>query len=151
MPAKVRRLTTLIVPVLVVLGIALASVTPSSTRTLSPTSTGAGLGSVTGFLDTCSGVPLSPLMSPYTFGTVRILQGRIRWTRVTPGQWKESLPTAVVALARVTPEVPFQFAVRPGEYVLVGNYGHGSNVYPAVPVKIRLGRSSRIDIPNQCM
>jgi hypothetical protein len=151
MPTKVRRLTTLIAPVMVVLGIALASLTPTSTRTVSATSTRAGLGSVTDFMDTCSGLPLSPLMSPYTVGTVRILKGRIRWTRVTPGQWKESLPTVVVALARVTPEVPFQFAVRPGEYVLVGNYGHGSNVYPVVPVKIRLGRSRRVNIPNECI
>ena len=150
MPTMVRRLTTLITPVMVLLGIALASLSAASTTTVSATSTRAGLGSVTGFLDTCSGLPLSPLMSPYTFGTVRILKGRIRWTRVAPGQWKGSLPTVVVARARVTPEDPFQFSVPPGEYVLVGNYGHGSNVYPAVPVKISRGRSSRVDIPNQC-
>ncbi|MHB1940712.1 MAG: hypothetical protein ACYCS9_07820 [Candidatus Dormibacteria bacterium] len=144
MPTKVGRRTTLITPVMVLLGLALASLTPASTPTR------AGLGSVTGFMDACSGLPVSPLMSPYAFGTVRILKGRIRWTRVAPGQWRESLPTEVVAMVRVTPEVPFQFAVRPGEYVLEGNYGHGSNVYPAVPVKISRGRSSRVDIPNQC-
>lgn len=151
MPTMVRRLTTLITPVMVLLNIALASLSTASTRTVSATSTRAGLGSVTGFLDTCSGLPLSPLMSPYTFGTVGILQGRIRWTRVAPDQWKESLPTVVVALVRVTPEDPFQFSVPPGEYVLVGNYGYGSNVHPAVPAKIRLGRSSRVDLPSECM
>jgi len=138
MPTMVRRLTTLITPVMVLLNIALASLSTASTRTVSATSTRAGLGSVTGFLDTCSGLPLSPLMSPYTFGTVGILQGRIRWTRVAPDQWKESLPTVVVALVRVTPEDPFQFSVPPGEYVLVGNYGYGSNVHPAVPAEVAL-------------
>jgi hypothetical protein len=151
MLASVGRLTTVITPVMVLLGIALASLSPASTTTVSASPTRSGLGSVTGFMDACSGLPVSPLMSPYSFGTVRILKGRIRWTRVAPGQWRESRPTEVVATARVTPEVPFQFAMRPGEYVLEGNYGHGSNVYPAVPVKIRPGRSSRIDIPNQCM
>jgi hypothetical protein len=151
MPTKAGRLTTLVTPVMVLMGIALASLSPAYTTTVPAAPARAGLGSVTGFMDVCSGLPFSPLMSPYAFGTVRILKGRIRWTRVAPGQWRESLPTEVVAMARVTPQVPFQFAVRPGEYVLEGDYGHGSNVYPAVPVRIRPGRSSRVDLPDQCV
>jgi hypothetical protein len=135
---------------LVLFGIGLAASSGSFARAAREPLAAPGYGSVTGYLDACSGLPRAPLASPYGFGTVTILSGRIRWLSVGTGQWQESLPRNDVAKERVTPQLPFRFVLRAGRYVLMGNYGHGSNVFPSVPIVIKAGRSVRLNIPNLC-
>lgn len=150
MPVRVKRFTAVLMPSLVVAGMGLALLTSEATGVTFPPLPRGGFGSVTGYLDACSGLPLPPLASPHGAGTVTVLAGRIRWIQLGPGQWRESLPTTVLAEAHVTPQLPFQFILRAGDYVLVGNYGEGSNVRPAVPVVIGAGRSLLLDIPDAC-
>jgi len=151
MMVSARSSTAIGIVALVLLGIGLAASRGSFTEAARGPLPPPGYGSVTGYLDACSGVPRIPLASPYGFGTVTVLSGRIRWRSVAIGQWQESLPTTAVAKDMATPQLPFPFVLRAGRYVLMGNYGHGSNVFPTVPIVIKPGRSVRLNIPNQCM
>ena len=139
------------IALLVVLGLAIAAPTQNSAQAPPASVRAPRYGSVTGYLDACSGLGLLPLQSPYATGTVTVLSGKIRWISVAPGRWQKSVPSVTVARASVTPESPFLFLLRPGTYVLRGSYGHGSNVFPTVTIVVDAGRTIEQDIPNQCI
>lgn len=135
---------------LAVVGLALAAPNRNSAQAPPPYVNAPGYGSVTGYLDACSGLGLATLQSPYAAGTVTALSGHIRWVAVAPGQWRESIPTIVTARSVVTPELPFRFVLPSGGYVLRGSYGPGSDVFPTVSVVVRAGRTIQLNIPDEC-
>ncbi len=138
------------IALLAVLGLALTAPNRNPAQAPPAYVNAPGYGSVTGYLDACSGLGLAALQSPYAAGTVTALSGHIRWVSVAPGQWRESIPTIVMARAVVTPELPFRFVLPAGAYVLRGSYGPGSDVFPSVSVVVRAGRTIQLNVPNQC-
>jgi hypothetical protein len=145
-----RRSTVIGLLALAVLGLGLSAAGQNSGAATGQHPQGSQYGSIIGYLDACSGLPPIPLESRYAYGKVTVLAGQIHWIAVGPGQWQESIPTTIVARTVVTPDLPFHFFLRAGRYVLRGNYGHGSNVFPTVSVAVGPGLTVHLNIPNQC-
>jgi hypothetical protein len=116
-------------------------------------------GVVIGHLAACFGIaPILDRPAPVTPGTVFVLRGKVTWKQVMPGTWKVIVPKEpVVATAHIRDNYHqiFRFALPPGHYVVLGDYGnarHFDGTFGTTPeeVSVLAGQTIRLDLPNAC-
>lgn len=114
-----------------------------------PVAGSAGDGVVFGGIAPCAGlVPsLTPNLPTYAAGTVTVFAGKL----IQPKSGPPLFPTTIVAKETVKANELYRFVLRPGDYVLQGQFPPPSNVLPFRSVTVVSGVTIEADIPNMCM
>jgi hypothetical protein len=109
---------------------------------------GGGVGTVTGFIEPCEGLPIPA--APYAAGTVTAIQGEQTYRQIAPGAYQMVLPTTIVARQRVGRNQRFDLDLSPGHYVLVAKYDGPGNASSFLDVQITVGTTFEVNMPNLC-
>jgi len=86
----------------------------------------------------------------YAAGTVTVLKGTVQWHSTGRGASQAVFPTDRINGQSVGIDGIYQFQLDPGTYVLAGRYTTG-NAQTWMPVVVKAGVTSRVDLPNLCV
>ena len=127
----------------------------ASLRVGAPGSGAASTGTVTGYIQPCSGLPF-PLFTPTgarlfsAAATVEALRGKEYLKPVGGGISDWIFPAVVAARERVSQNQKFRLGgLSPGRYVILAHYT-GGNTITWWDVSVVAGRMADVNLPNTC-
>lgn len=107
-----------------------------------------GNGEVVGVIHRCEALVVPG--PQYAAGTVSVLKGTVRWRTIGPGTSEAVFPTDRITSQTTGSDGIYQFQPDPGAYVLAARYASG-NAAPWATVVVKVGVTTRVDIPNLCL
>jgi hypothetical protein len=115
----------------------------------------AGTGTVTGYIQPCSGLgfPARTSTGAPLFSAAAVVEALLGHEYLKPagdGTYRVVLPTVVAARERVSQNQQFRLDdLAPGQYLILAQYA-GGNVSTSLEVSVVPGQVAHIDLPNTC-